>query len=233
MASMEQALAALGVTGDTLTPGEAAALDRDGYVLLRALIAKDRLPELRRRFEAAVLPSESWPYPRGPDIRHAMLEKDAAFLDLCLLPRVLAGVHHVFGRRFFLASFEGREPRRDGGGQSLHRDGLGPAVECMTLLAFLDDFGPQNGATRLIPGSHLGDEPLPHCDPREIVVQGEGGDALLLHSRLIHGGTRNAGGAHRRTLIAAYFGTEQYAGRFYKLQTPDGAGEAVRSLLGE
>jgi ectoine hydroxylase-related dioxygenase (phytanoyl-CoA dioxygenase family) len=235
MASLDQSLAALGVASDTLAAEEAAALDRDGYVLLRGLIARDRLASLRLRFEAAVRPSEAWPYPRGHDIRHAMLDKDAAFLALCLAPRVLAGVHHMFGRRFFLASFEGREPCQGGGGQNLHRDGLEPpgAVQCMTLLAFLDDFGPANGATRVIPGSHGGDEPLPlGPDPREIVVAGEGGDALLFPSRLIHSGTCNMSGAPRRTLIAAYLGYEQYAGRFFQLQAPEGACGALRYMLG-
>jgi len=234
MASIDEALAALGVAGDTLTADETAALDRDGYVLLRGLVAEERLDPLRRRFEDAVRPSEAWSYPRGSDIRHAMLDNDAAFVDLCLAPRLLAAVRRTFGRRFFLASFEGREPRPDGGQQNLHRDCPGPPgpVQCMTLLAFLDDFGPENGATRLIAGSHETDE-VPHSDPREIVVAGRGGDALLFHSRLVHSGTRNASGGHRRTVIAAYLGYEQYPDRYFKLQAPEGAGDAVRYVMGE
>jgi ectoine hydroxylase-related dioxygenase (phytanoyl-CoA dioxygenase family) len=147
---------------------------------------------------------------------------------------VLACVHHLFGRRFFLASFEGREPCPGGGQQNLHRDCLKPAgpTHNVSLLAFLDPFGAENGATRLVPGSHTNDEPLSGSDPREIVIGGEAGDALLFHSHLIHSGRRNDSGAPRRTLIASYQGYEQYATRFFKLEAP-GGGDAVRYVIGE
>jgi hypothetical protein len=233
MATIDDALAALCVFREILTQAESEALDRDGCVMLRGLIAADRIAPLRERFERAVRPHDEWPYPRDAGMRYAMLDKDEAFREVCLSPRALAGTHRLFGRRFFLASFEGREPCAGGGGQNWHRDCLAPPgpTQDVAMLAFLDPFGPANGATRLIPGSHLGDEPLPTEDPREIVIAGEAGDALLFDARLIHSGTRNVSGEHRRTLIVAYKGYEQYGERFFKLEAP-GAPEAVHYLLG-
>lgn len=232
--SPDGALAALGANTATLTAEETAALDRDGYVLLRELIAPERLDGLRRRFEMAVLDSDQWPYPRERDIRYAKLDGDPEFLAICVAPRVLAGVHHLFQRRFFLASYEGREPRHGGGQQKLHRDCLEPfgLTHNVSLLAFLDDFGPENGATRLIPGSHAHDEAVPLSDPGEIIAEGKGGDGLLFHSRLIHSGRRNDNGAPRRTLIAAYLGYEHYEKRYFKPRLPDAADEATRYIFG-
>lgn len=235
MRSIEQALAALGATGAILTPRESESLARDGYTVLRGLVAADRLPFLRRRFEDAVKPSEQWPYPRTTGLRFAMLDGDEAFLDLCLSPRILAGVYQLFRRRFFLAAFEGRAPCEGGGQQNLHRDCLEPMGETHTvsLLIYLDNFDAGNGATRLIPASHLGEEPLAESDPREIFITGAAGDALLFNARLIHAGSRNISGAERRTVIASYQGYEQYADRFFKLKMPPGTSDAARYVIGE
>ena len=59
----------------------------------------------------------------------------------------------------------------------------------------LDEFTPENGATRVLPGSHLtgrtttvlADASAPQ--PGEVLVQGEQGSVCVFSSHLFHGGT--------------------------------------------
>ena len=68
----------------------------------------------------------------------------------------------------------------------------------------LDDFTPDNGATRMMPGSHtwgtrpqdvLADPMAPH--PQEVLLTGKAGSVAVMNAHLWHGGTAN------RSLVAA------------------------------
>ena len=48
---IDEALAELGVTAETLTDAERSALDDDGYVILPDMIDAGRLEEMRARYE--------------------------------------------------------------------------------------------------------------------------------------------------------------------------------------
>ncbi|MFV4733710.1 phytanoyl-CoA dioxygenase family protein, partial [Mycobacterium tuberculosis] len=107
------------------------------------------------------------------DWRHALLDLEPVVQRVCRLPIVLSSARHVLGGPFFLAQVEGREPRAGGGAQLLHRDWEAAGVT-ISALAFLDPYGPANGATRVAAGSHR--------DPGktdEAVLEGNAGDILL------------------------------------------------------
>ena len=191
-------------------------LRRDGYALLRRTIPAEWLEGLRDAFDAGVKPPDQWPVPRGPDWRHSMLDLDAKVQAVCRLPPLLAAVGALIGERFFLAQVEGREPLAGGGHQGMHRDlSAQRPGDTVNALAFFDDYGPDNGATRLVPGTHRpapGEPPFDLDDEsRCLQLAGTAGDILVFDADLLHAGTINPTGARRRSILIGYFAEQRYA----------------------
>lgn len=190
-------------------------LHRDGYALLRGVIPADWLGHLRRAFDAGVKPADQWPVPRGVDWRHSLLDLDARVQSVCRLPEVLAVVGELIGERFFISQVEGREPLTGGGYQTLHRDlSARRPGDTVNALAYFDDYGSRNGATRIVPRSHRpepGESPFA-CDDESAAIQlsGSAGDILVFDADLVHGGTLNPTGARRRSILICYFAERLY-----------------------
>lgn len=191
-------------------------LHRDGYALLRRAIPAEWLDGLRDAFDAGVKPSDRWSVPRGPDWRHSMLDLDAKVQAVCRLPPLLAAVGALIGERFFLSQVEGREPLAGGGQQVLHRDlsAIRPG-DTVNALAFFDDFGPENGATRVVPGSHrpaqIESPPNINDESRSVKLAGVAGDIFVFDADLLHAGSLNSTGARRRSILIGYFAEHRYA----------------------
>lgn len=185
-------------------------LHHDGYRLLDAAIPAEWLNNLRAVFDAGVKPPDQWPVPRGPHWRYSLLDLDAQVQTVCRLPQLLAVVGTLMGEQFFLAQVEGREPLLGGGHQKLHRDLSAQRLgDTVIALAYLDDYGPANGATRIVPASH---RPKPGAPPvnfddesSSVQLAGRAGDVLVFDADLVHAGSLNPSGARRRTLLVTYF----------------------------
>jgi hypothetical protein len=191
-------------------------LHRDGYALLRGAIPAEWLGRLRAAFDAGVKPSGQWPVPRGVGWRHSMLDLDPTVRAVCRLPDMVAAAGALIGERFFLAQVEGREPLAGEGHQGLHRDlSEQRPGDTVNALAFFDDYGPDNGATRLVPGTH---RPAPDAsrdesedESRAIQLSGAAGDILVFDADLLHAATLNPTGARRRSILIGYFAQSRYA----------------------
>ncbi|HQZ32480.1 MAG TPA: phytanoyl-CoA dioxygenase family protein [Arenimonas sp.] len=191
----------------------AEALRRDGYLLLRGGIPAPWRDPLRAEFDAGEKPNHQWPVPRGPDWRHSLLDLSPTVQAACRLPEMLAAVGEMIGETFFLAQVEGREPLHGGGHQGLHRD-LSSQRPGDTALAivFLDNYGPANGATRLVPGSHRHGTLADYDDATQAVqLSGQAGDILVFDADLVHAGSLNATGARRRSLLLTFFAEPLYS----------------------
>jgi len=189
----------------TLGARELESLDRAGYVVVAAALDGPLLERLRRAFVAADTTSGTEHVELGPNTP----ERDA-WDGLTSHPVVEAAARHLFrGAPFRERSLHGRNPLPGYGQQGLHADW--PArdnadeVQVVTLLWMLDDFTAENGATRVVPGSHRILEPLakplaqPHAHhAREVPVTGAAGSVVVMNGHLWHSGTLNRSRGPRR-----------------------------------
>lgn len=145
-----------------------------------------------------------------------LVNKDAAF-DVCLdHPRVRAAVQHLLGEDARLSSLNARAAQPDGGGaQPLHTDWESGARDGRAMasntLWILDDFTEDNGATRIVPGTHrTGTTPAEELADPMGPVQGErkilapAGSVIVLNAHVWHGGTTNRTRKQRR-IVQGYF----------------------------
>jgi hypothetical protein len=198
---------------DPLETEQAAALGRDGYLLLRGAVPEAWRADLRAAFDAGVGPADQWAAPRGVGWRHALVDLDPGVQRTCRLPSLLAAAGQILGGPFFLCQVEGREPLPGGGRQPLHRDGAG--LNAVAALIFLDPYGPDNGATRIVPRrlDGGGQDGGPLGEAQALVLAGEAGDILVFDADLLHGATLNRSGARRRSLLLGFTPERDRAGK--------------------
>ncbi len=145
----------------------------------------------------------------GTDRLADLVNKDPVF-EVCFTePRLLACLAHVLGD-FKLSSLNSRAALPGQGLQALHTEGgpvgLGPYQVCNSIW-LLDDFTEENGATRVVPGSHRRTVPvrdeLPDplaAHPDQVTLTAPAGTVIVFNSHLWHGGTRNNTDRPRRAL---------------------------------
>jgi ectoine hydroxylase-related dioxygenase (phytanoyl-CoA dioxygenase family) len=205
---------------------ELEALDRSGYVVVAAALDVPALERLRRAFgPGADARSGTEHVELGPST-----PEREAWNALSSHPIVHAAARHLFGGAPFRErSLHGRNPLPGYGQQGLHTDwptrASADEVRVVTLLWMLDDFSVENGATRVVPGSHRIVEPLskplaqPQAQhPREVRVTGAAGSVIVMNGHLWHSGTLNRSRGPRRAaqhvLVRAGEGATSDAGGF-------------------
>ena len=204
---MMAALEALGVSEDTLSKREKQQLDELGYLPLPGLITAQQVRTIRARVEQLI--AEEGDQAGGEFHQEAgtqrlanLVDKDPLF-EICYShPRVLAAMNHVLKRDFKLSSLNGRAALPGDGAQAYHADwpgGVDPSdFQVCNSIWLLVDFTDENGATRIVPGSHnTGQHPKDALDdplaahPDEILLTGSAGTVVIFNSHLWHAGTTN------------------------------------------
>jgi len=218
--NMQTALSSFGVTDTTLSRAEKRQLDEHGFLPLPDLIPQTQAEALRTRFQELIREEGEKAglevhQEAGTERLANLVDKDALF-DICFThPRVLAAINHVLQGDFKLSSLNGRAALPGEGHQALHADwseGVDPSnYQVCNSIWLLVDFTPENGATRIVPGSHRsGQVPQTALDdpraehPEEALVTGTAGTVVIFNSHLWHGGTVNRTES-RRYALHSYF----------------------------
>ena len=85
---------------------------------------------------------------------------------------------------------------------------IAPAA-AVNVLWMLVDFTPGNGATRVVPGSHLfGRQPHGTSDMEAVSAEGPAGTALIIDARIWHGTGANVTGGERLALLTTFCGPQ-------------------------
>ncbi len=182
-----------------------AALDRLGWQLVPGALDPPRVTRLRQAFDDRI--DTGTEHVRITDATPAVAEWRA----LAAHPLLIAAATHVLGPDFHVRDVHGRNPRPGHGQQGLHADwkerAPGEPFIILTALWLLDDFTADNGATRIVPGTHLLHRPVPrpyaqpHAHhPEESIITGPAGSVLLLNGHLWHSGRRNDSPGPRRAV---------------------------------
>jgi ectoine hydroxylase-related dioxygenase (phytanoyl-CoA dioxygenase family) len=183
------------------------ALDRDGYAVLPALLDAAQQQRLLRAFEAASKQAHGTQHVRLTNTTPELADWTA----LTTHPAVLAAAAHVLETPFHVRDIHGRNPLPGFGQQGLHTDSPQQSAvspyRVVTALWMLDAFTEENGATRVVPGTHLERGPIPkplaqpHArHPREQLIIGAAGSVLVLNGHIWHSGTQNRSDGPRRAV---------------------------------
>ncbi len=249
----------LGVREHTLTTDEKQFLDEFGYLGLGKLLADDQLKAIRDRLEqllreegeqagSELLDSKHIRHPKeaGADRLADLVNKGAWFDIFYMQPRVFAGIAHVLGSEIKLSSLNYRAAKPGSGEQKLHVDWHEPVnpgdYKVCNTIWLLDDFSIENGATRIVPGTHLTGE-LPQdimadqmaTHPNEIIIEAPAGSVFIFNSHAWHGGTTNRTDKPRRAIHSYFCRRDQPQQvdqrRYIKPETLNRIGEAGGTLL--
>jgi ectoine hydroxylase-related dioxygenase (phytanoyl-CoA dioxygenase family) len=247
---MATALAELGVTEDTLDEPTRDHLDQYGYVVLPSVLSEEQLEAIRGRLaERLAIEGDQ----AGLEVHQEagtnrladLVNKGPMFRPCFTDPRVMACMAQVLVE-FKLSSLNFREALPGQGLQALHADYGGPApaegFQVCNSVWLLDDFTADNGATRVVPGTHRADTvprlamPDPTAThPDEVLLIAPAGTVVVFNSHLWHGGTVNRTDRPRRALHS-YFarrerGQQTDQRKYLRPETLVGLSPAARFIL--
>ena len=235
-----------------MTAAQIRQLQTEGYLTLPAVIDAEWLEALRAatarqlELEGANAGSEFRKEANSQRLAN-LVDKGQVFQRVICHPEVLQAAEAVLGPDFKLGSLNYRaaEPLSNSA-QPLHCD-MGALPDAKGNAVFnsiwlLDDFTPENGATRFVPGSHVSGK-LPQealadpwaAHPQERLALGAAGDVILMNAHLWHGGTANRSAAPRRSLHAFFVRgdqpQQQYQKRLLRPETQESLSSDLRRIL--
>jgi len=194
-------------------------LQDHGYCLLECPLPPDEFKALRERLltvaEQERADGSAFLYDGGNQRVFSLLNKGEEFEELVQEPKVCAVMEELLGFNFLLSSTHANVAGPGGASMYVHADQTfaptpwPPYPFVANSMWMLDDFTPENGATRLVPGSHkLARQPdyvagegnvetVPACAPA--------GTVMIFDCRLWHQTGANVTRDQRRHGILNYY----------------------------
>ncbi len=196
----------------------AAEVDEQGYTIVEEafddVFAKAVLDELDRIVaERGLAPADNGFEGRSTYRVYNLLVHGEVFQRIPAAPCVLPLVERVLDEGCLLSTLSSIDIRGGETAQPIHSDdqviGLprtGFPVVCNSMWA-ITDFTEANGATRLVPGSHLDpDYPAYTADHETVAAEMPAGSILVWHGSLWHGGGANTTDERRVGIADNYCG---------------------------
>jgi ectoine hydroxylase-related dioxygenase (phytanoyl-CoA dioxygenase family) len=177
-----------------------------GYVVIPNVLSEKQVD--RVKYAIASAPS----FEEGSRTRHINLFAVSDLQNLPLTPLIHGYAQHALGPDCVLSGFSSHELPPGAGGMAPHVDWpylsmpvLPPPFPMLELQSIwmLDDFTEDNGATRVVPGSHLRSE-RPDFDKLSIPVTGKAGSVILTHGAIWHCTGKNNSQKKRTGMLIAY-----------------------------
>jgi hypothetical protein len=180
-----------------------------GYTIFRDLISPEHLATMRRLIDAYIARTTvagSGQHYHGVNL----VAWDAAFAEVAADPLLLATFEGLIGSDCILSSCNLGARIPGCVAQGLHRDtGIwGASLPFMPFTVgiqtawCIDDFTLENGATRLIPGSHA--DPAPVGDREGVQVVAPAGSVIAFDCQAYHAGSANRTQDIRRGVLTLY-----------------------------
>jgi ectoine hydroxylase-related dioxygenase (phytanoyl-CoA dioxygenase family) len=189
-----------------------ADLDRDGYAVVESLLTPDQATAVRDGLREVL---DRTPLGRndfeGFSTRriYALFAKTRAFDALAVHPLLLGVLEATLGTSYQLSAPTGIEIGPGEKAQVLHTDDAiyplprpHPEVVLNSMWA-LDDFTEDNGATRVVPGSHTWTDRWPQ-ESETVTVTMPRGSVLFIRGTLWHGGGENRTDRPRMGVLLEY-----------------------------
>ncbi len=203
----------------TLTEAEVTThldcIGEQGYTVVEDAIAPDLVDELvdsldRLEHDLSVVPADNSFEGRRTVRVYNLLVRGDVFAQVPVHANVLPVVEGVLDPGCLLSSLSSIAIGPDESPQPIHADDQiiplpkpHPAVVCNTMWA-LTDFTEANGATRLVPGTHLQESPQFGGTYESIPAVMGRGSVLVWHGSLWHGGGANTTAERRIGLACNY-----------------------------
>ena len=190
---------------------ELAALERDGFVILRDVLGRAELQALRTALAPHLRETGRNRFEGEKTNRaYALLGKGRSFDGLAEHPRIMRLLEHTLLPNPLLTAYQAIQILPGEIRQPLHYDD-----QFMTLprprkhlsvatVWAIDDFTADNGATVVFPGSHKWGNEVPPHNQQPISVVMPAGSVVFFLSTLWHGGGPNTSSAPRLAVSAQY-----------------------------
>lgn len=196
-----------------------ADMREHGLCLLEPLLSGERLAALRERLlevaERERSDGTAFLYDKESQRVYSLLNKGREFGEIVRHPVILEIMEDVLGYNFMLSSTHaniagpGGAPMYVHADQTFARPPWPPYALVANSMWMLDDFTERNGATRVVPGSHLfGRQPDYSCgegNVETVAAIAPAGSVMVFDGRLWHQTGANVTTSERRHGILNYY----------------------------